>query len=175
MDNNAIEGVTTSPPQPQAAPKEEPKKPALETYATFKARIEQELTNLLNEEHADHLYYVRINKGKASILLQGQRHTAPSIFPRIFSGKHELIAFVKQKAPDLDSGKFKEIFFFLDQGYIVIRKGSRIDYVVLIGNDQNKANQGRLLAARAATFIRKSAIQRRNKRLMQQSQRSSGH
>ena len=68
----------------------------------------------------------------------------------------------------MDSGKFKEIFFFLERGYIVIRKGSRIDYVVLIGNDQNKANQGRLLAARAATFIRKSAIERRNKRIMYQ-------
>ena len=175
VDNNAIEGVTTPYQQPREVPKEEPRKEVLETYKAFKARVEQDLTNLLNEEHADHLYYTRINKGKASILLQGQRHATPSIFPKIFASKHELIVFVKQKAPDLDSGKFKEIFFFLEQGYIVIRKGSRIDYVVLIGNDQNKANQGRLLAARAATLIRKSAIERRNKRLMQQSRTSAGH
>ena len=49
-----------------------------------------------------------------------------------------------------------------------IRKGSRIDYVVFIGNEQDKANQGRLLAAQAATFIRKSAIERRNKRVLDQ-------
>ena len=75
---------------------------------------------------------------------------------------------MKQKAPDLDSGKFKEIFFFLETGYIVIRKGTRIDYVVLIGHDQDNIRQGRLSAARAATMIRKSAIERRNKRVMYQ-------
>jgi CheY-like chemotaxis protein len=172
VDNTEIEGVTTAPSKP---PKkvEEPPRDKLETYTQFKTRMERELTALLNEEHADYFYYVRTNKGKASILLQGQREHAAAIFPRVFAGKRELIQFVKQKAPDLDSGKFKEIFFFLEQGYIVIRKGSRIDYVVLIGSDQNKANQGRLLAARVATFIRKSAIQRRNKRVMVQASSAS--
>ncbi len=171
VDSTDIEGVTAAPAQTPAA-KEKPKD-KLETYAQFKGRIEHELIVLLNEEHADHFYYVRINKGKASILLQGQRENAVAVFPGVFSGKRELIQFVKQKAPDLDSGKFKEIFFFLEQGYIVIRKGSRIDYVVLIGNDQDKANQGRLLAARVATFIRKSAIERRNKRIMVQAKQPS--
>jgi hypothetical protein len=171
VDNNEIEGVAAA-PAPPPPPKEKPKD-TLETYAQFKTRIERELVKLLNEEHADHFYYVRINKKKASILLQGQRERANTVFPTIFAGKRELIMFVKQKAPDLNSGKFKEIFFFLEQGYIVIRKGSRIDYVVLIGSDQNKANQGRLLAARVATFIRKSAIERRNKRVMVQTKQQS--
>jgi len=171
VDNNEIEGVATATPQVPKV-REEPQE-KLETYSQFKARIEKELVKLLNEEHADHFYYVRINKGKASILLQGERMNAVSVFPSIFDGKRDLITFVKQRSPDLNSGKFKEIFFFLEQGYIVIRKGSRIDYVVLIGSDQNKANQGRLLAARVATFIRKSAIERRNKRVMYQSKQKS--
>ncbi len=75
---------------------------------------------------------------------------------------------MKQKAPDLNSGKFKEIFYFLSEGYIVIRKGTRIDYVVLIGQDQENAKQGRLSAARAATMVRKAAIERRNKRVTHQ-------
>jgi len=166
VDNTDLEGVTGE--HDEAPVVEEKPEEKLESYTQFKERIEKELMALLNEEHADHFYYARINKGKASILLQGQREKAAPVFPVVFAGKRELIHFVKQKAPDLDSGKFKEIFFFLEQGYIVIRKGSRIDYVVLIGNDQEKANQGRLLAARVATFIRKAAIERRNKRVMVQ-------
>lgn len=168
VDHNEIEGVSNPPPKP---PKKK-QKPEFESYAEFKMRLERELSKLLAEEHADRIYYVRINKGKASILLQGKSPTSSQAVSSVFTNKKELIAFVKQKAPDLDSGKFKEIFFFLEQGYIVIRKGSRIDYVVLIGHDQNKANQGRLLAARGATFIRKSAIERRNKRIMQQQQKA---
>lgn len=175
VDNTDIGDVTTpeeGPPPPTEKPEDQPKE-TLETYGQFKERMERELVALLTEEHADHFYYVRINNGKASILLQGQRENAAAVFPGVFAGKRELIHFIKEKAPDLDSGKFKEIFFFLEHGYIVIRKGSRIDYVVLIGNDQNKANQGRLLAARVATFIRKSAIERRNKRAMMQTKSSS--
>lgn len=163
VDHNELEGVTGAAKAAKAEPAA-----AIESYANFKTQLERELVNLLNDQQTDHIYYVRLNKGKASILLQGQSSSAAAIFPSVFADKRELIGFVKQKAPDLDSGKFKEIFFFLDQGYIVIRKGSRIDYVVLIGKDQNKANQGRLLAARVATFIRKSAIERRNKRVVEQ-------
>jgi CheY-like chemotaxis protein len=168
VDHGEIEGVAG----PQKIQKEV-KKDELESYAAFKTRLEGALKKLLREKHAERLYYVRINKGKASILLRGVSANPSSTFSRVFKDNKELIVFVKQKAPDLDSGKFKEIFFFLEQGYIVIRKGSRIDYVVLIGNDQNKANQGRLLTARAATFIRKSAIERRNKRIMAQQKRKT--
>jgi CheY-like chemotaxis protein len=168
VDNTEMEGVA-GPQKPQ----KKVRTPEFESYAAFKTRLETELTKLLHEKHAERLYYVRINKGKASILLQGISANPSPAFSNVFANNKELIAFVKQKAPDLDSGKFKEIFFFLDRGYIVIRKGSRIDYVVLIGNDQNKANQGRLLAARAATFIRKSAIERRNKRIMYQQTRKA--
>ena len=168
VDHGEIEGVAA-----QQKVQKKVRKDGLESYAAFKARLESELTKLLHEKHAERLYYVRINKGKASILLRGVSANPSSTFSRVFKDNKELIMFVKQKAPDLDSGKFKEIFFFLERGYIVIRKGSRIDYVVLIGNDQNKANQGRLLTARAATFIRKSAIERRNKRIMSQQKRKA--
>jgi len=169
VDHGEIEGVTAN----QQKTEKKVQKDKFESYAAFKARLETELTKLLHEEHAERMYYVRINKGKASILLQGVGANPSPTFSNVFRDNKELIAFVKQKAPDLDSGKFKEIFFFLEQGYIVIRKGSRIDYVVLIGNDQNKANQGRLLTARAATFVRKSAIERRNKRIMHQQERKA--
>lgn len=160
VDNKEIAGVTG------AAEASKPPAPAFESYAAFKEKLEQELVTLIQETQVDSIYYVRINKGKASILLQGQ--LAPSSSLKIFTDKKDLISFVKQKAPDLDSGKFKEIFFFLETGYIVIRKGTRIDYVVLIGHDQDNIRQGRLSAARAATMIRKSAIERRNKRVMYQ-------
>ena len=160
VDNKEIAGVTG------AAEATKPPAPEFESYATFKEKLEQELVTLIQETQVDSIYYVRINKGKASILLQGQ--LAPSSSLKIFTDKKDLISFVKQKAPDLDSGKFKEIFFFLETGYIVIRKGTRIDYVVLIGHDQDNIRQGRLSAARAATMIRKSAIERRNKRVMYQ-------
>jgi len=168
VDNTEIEGVT----RPQ---KTQPKKvpvPELESYNAFKTKLETELKRLLQDKQAERIYYVRINKGKASILLKGLSSNPSPTFSNVFTDQKELITFVKQKAPDLDSGQFKEIFFFLSQGYIVIRKGSRIDYVVLLGNDQNKANQGRLLAAQVATFIRKSAIERRNKRVLQQQQKT---
>ena len=160
VDNKEIAGVTG------AAEASKPPAPVFESYAAFKEKLEQELVTLIQETQVDSIYYVRINKGKASILLQGQ--LAPSSSLKIFTDKKDLISFVKQKAPDLDSGKFKEIFFFLETGYIVIRKGTRIDYVVLIGHDQDNIRQGRLSAARAATMIRKSAIERRNKRVMYQ-------
>ena len=126
------------------------------------------MTNLVNETQVDSIHYVRLNKGKASILLKGFRSNPPQTPLQVFKDNHELVAFVKQKAPDLNSGKFKEIFYFLHEGYIVIRKGTRIDYVVLIGQDQDNAKQGRLSAARAATMIRKAAIERRNKRVTHQ-------
>ena len=160
VDNKEIAGVTG------AEEASKPPAPVFESYAAFKGKLEQELVTLIQETQVDSIYYVRINKGKASILLQGQ--LAPSSSLKIFTDKKDLISFVKQKAPDLDSGKFKEIFFFLETGYIVIRKGTRIDYVVLIGHDQDNIRQGRLSAARAATMIRKSAIERRNKRVMYQ-------
>lgn len=163
VDNTEIETVTG-----QAPPKKAPPVPAFESYAAFKTRVEQELTNLINEAHVESIHYVRINKGKASILLRGMRTNRSSAPLNVFKDHKELLTFVRQKAPDLNSGKFTEIFFFLDQGYIVIRKGTRIDYVVLIGSDQDHAKQGRLSAARAATLIRKAAIDRRNKRLQHQ-------
>lgn len=160
VDNTEIEGVTNA-PKPEV-----PRLPTLETYTEFKRNLEKELTNLIDESHVESIHYVRLNKGKASILLKGIRSASSSAPLNVFPDNHELITFVKQKAPDLNSGRFKEIFYFLDEGYIVIRKGTRIDYVVLIGADQDKAKQGRLSAARAATMIRKSAIARRNKRLL---------
>jgi CheY-like chemotaxis protein len=163
VDNTEIAGVTASSKTPKKAPA-----PEVESYTAFKTKVEAELSKLLHEQHAERIYYVRINKGKASILLRGVNSSPAARVSNIFTDPKELIAFVKQKAPDLDSGKFKEIFFFLAKGYIVIRKGSRVDYVVFIGNGQDKANQGRLLAAQAATFIRKSAIERRNKRVLHQ-------
>ena len=167
VDNTEIEGVTGKP-----AP-EKPQEPEFESYPSFKARLEKELTNLVNETQVESIHYVRINKGKASILLQGIRSTPASSSIQFFNDNQELVTFVKQKAPDLNSGKFKEIFFFLDEGYIVIRKGTRIDYVVLIGPNQDKAKQGRLSAARAATLIRKAAIERRNKRIMYQQKKQA--
>ena len=163
IDDKNIADVTTEEPKVQA----EAEKPKLESYADFKARLEKELINLIDENKVESIHYVRINKGKASILLQGHHSNSPAPL-KVFKDKKELVAFVRQKAPDLDSGKFKEIFFFLEAGYIVIRKGTRIDYVVLIGNDQDNVRQGRLSAARAATLIRKAAIERRNKRVMHQ-------
>lgn len=163
VDNTEIEGVTARQPPP-----EEPKEPAVESYAQFKTRLEKELTNLVDETHVESIHYVRLNKGKASILLKGFRTTPAPSSLKVFQNNQELVAFVKEKAPDLNSGKFKEIFYFLDEGYIVIRKGTRIDYVVLIGHDQDKAKQGRLSAARAATMIRRAAIERRNTRVMEQ-------
>lgn len=162
VDNTEIEGMTGEKPPKQ------PSKPEFESYTSFKTKLEIELMNLANETLVERIYYVRINKGKASILLRGKRSQPSSTTSKVFADDKEFVRFVKQKAPDLDSGKFKEIFFFLEVGYIVIRKGSRIDYVVLIGGDQEKIKQGRLSAARAATLIRKSAIDRRNKRVMSQ-------
>ncbi len=161
VDNTEIETVTRA----QAPPPPKPDQ-TFESYASFKTRLEQELINVVNETRVESVHYVRINKGKASILLRGIR-TNRSMPPlNIFDNHKELLMFVQQKAPDLNSGKFKEIFFFLDQGYIVIRKGTRIDFVVLIGTDQDSMKQGRLSAARATTLIRKAAIDRRNKRLV---------
>lgn len=162
VDSTEIEGVTAR------VSREEPKAPVFESYAIFKTRLEKELTNLVNETQVESIHYVRLNKGKASILLKGFRSNPPQTPLNVFKDNHELVSFVKRKAPDLNSGKFKEIFYFLDEGYIVIRKGTRIDYVVLIGQDQENAKQGRLSAARAATMIRKAAIERRNKRVTQQ-------
>ncbi|GAK57427.1 response regulator receiver protein [Candidatus Vecturithrix granuli] len=162
VDSTEIEGVTAR------VSREEPKVPVFESYTAFKTGLEKELTNLVNETQVDSIHYVRLNKGKASILLKGFRSNPPQTPLRVFKDNHELVTFVKQKAPDLNSGKFKEIFYFLDEGYIVIRKGTRIDYVVLIGQDQDNAKQGRLSAARAATMIRKAAIERRNKRITHQ-------
>jgi CheY-like chemotaxis protein len=161
VDNTELENATGIKP-----PEEKPEQYRLESYAEFKTRVEQELNNLVGEAQVETIHYVRINKGKASILLKGTRSNSTLAAEPIFRDNHELISFVKQKAPDLNSGKFKEIFFFLDQGYIVIRKGTRIDYVVLIGSDQDSAKQGRLSAARAATLIRKAALERRNKRIL---------
>ena len=164
VDNKEIAGVTGAAEEPAAAPSA----PEFESYAAFKVKLEQELVSVIQETQVHSIYYVRLNKGKAAILLQGQTDNADAAALKVFQDKKDLISFVKQKAPDLDSGKFKEIFFFLEIGYIVIRKGTRIDYVVLIGNDQDNIRQGRLSAARAATLIRKAAIDRRNKRIMHQ-------
>ncbi|MCP4404264.1 MAG: response regulator [bacterium] len=163
IDDKNITDVTTG----ESEVKAEPEPPKLESYTDFKIRLQKELINLVDENKVESIYYVRLNKGKASILLQGHHSNSPAPL-KVFKDKKELVAFVREKAPDLDSGKFKEIFFFLEEGYIVIRKGTRIDYVVLIGNDQDNVRQGRLSAARAATLIRKTAIERRNKRVMHQ-------
>jgi hypothetical protein len=163
VDTTEIEGVTG-----RLKPSQQPSVPKFESYASFKARLEKELVALVNETNVETIHYVRINKGKTSVLLQGKRSKSSSTLLKVFNDDKDLMAFVKQKAPDLNSGKFKEIFFFLEKGYIVIRKGTRIDYVVLIGSDQDNTKQGRLSAARAATLIRKAAIDRRNKRLMYQ-------
>ncbi len=163
VDNKEIAGV-----KGEAEPPAQPKVLEFESYSDFKVRLEKEMTTLVNENRVESIHYVRINKGKASILLNGTASNSASPPLQVFKGKRELVSFVKQKAPDLDSGKFKEIFFFLEQGYIVIRKGTRIDYVVLIGKDQDSVRQGRLSAARAATLIRKAAIERRNRRIMHQ-------
>ena len=143
-------------------------KPEFESYPAFKAKLEGELASLINETQTDSIHYVRISKGKASILLQGFRSNPTPQTLSVFKNNQDLVDFVQQKAPDLDTGKFKEIFFFLEERYLVIRKGTRIDYVVLVGSDQDKVKQGRLAAARAATLIRKAAIDRRNKRVMYQ-------
>ncbi len=164
VDNKEIAGVTGAAQEAAVAPPA----PEFESYAAFKVKLEQELVSLIQETQVHSIYYVRLNKGKAAILLQGQTDNEAAAALKVFQDKKDLISFVKQKAPDLDSGKFKEIFFFLETGYIVIRKGTRIDYVVLIGSDQDNIRQGRLSAARAATLIRKAAIDRRNKRIMHQ-------
>ena len=117
VDHGEIEGVAG----PQKIQKEV-KKDELESYAAFKTRLESELKKLLHEKHAERLYYVRINKGKASILLRGVSANPSSTFSTVFKDNKELIVFVKQKAPDLDSGKFKEIFFFLKGETKVISK-----------------------------------------------------
>ncbi len=164
VDSTEIEGVTGA---------KKAQIPEIEPYSSFKVKLENQLTNLLQETHAERIYYVRIMKGKTSVLLQGISANPSSAMSKAFADKKELITFVKQKAPDLNSGKIKEIFFLLARGYIVIRKGSRIDYVVLIGSDQEKMQQGRLLAARAATLIRKAAIERRNNRVMSQQKKKA--
>jgi hypothetical protein len=164
VDSTEIEGVTAA---------KKAQIPEIEPYSAFKTKLESQLTSLLHETHAERIYYIRINKGKASILLQGISTNPSSVMTKVFADKKELTVFVKQKAPDLNSGKIKEIFFLLARGYIVIRKGSRIDYVVLIGSDQDKMQQGRLIAARAATLIRKAAIERRNNRMMSQQKKKA--
>ena len=164
VDDKEIAKVAAEKPKPP--PK--PKVAEFESYAAFRARLEKELVNLASETQVESIHYVRINKGRMSVLLQGIHSNSSSPPLKVFKDKHELVAFVKEKSPDLDSGRFKELFFFLEQGYIVIRKGTRIDYVVLIDNDPDNVSQGRLSAARAATLIRKAAIERRNKRIMHQ-------
>ncbi len=165
VDSTDIANVTGKGKAMPAAPVV---KPEFESYPAFKAKLEGELASLINETQTDSIHYVRISKGKASILLQGFRSNPTPQTLSVFKNNQDLVDFVQQKAPDLDTGKFKEIFFFLEERYLVIRKGTRIDYVVLVGSDQDKVKQGRLAAARAATLIRKAAIDRRNKRVMYQ-------
>lgn len=134
---------------------------SLESYQEFKARLERELSALLEGEPATQLFYVR-TKDRVFILLKVVKNLREEI--STFKSEKELLSFVQKRTADFINGKFLEISFFFEKGYVNIRRIGRNDYIVLLGSDQERSKQGRLLTARAATLIRKAALERRNKR-----------
>jgi len=158
---------TTKPLKPPKPPKTLPQPaPSLESYEKFKARLGAELSELLNHSTALQLLYIRV-KEKASILLKGEnkKKSKPSQDFNPFKSEKELLAFVRSRVQDFDDNHLKEIFFFLQKGYLLMRKWSKSDYIVVLDPDPEQSQQGRLLAAQAATTIRKAAMERRSKRL----------
>jgi CheY-like chemotaxis protein len=144
----------------------------VEPYPKFKARLEEELSELLENSTALQIFYIRI-KDKASILLRGKKKNKPPktrLF-NTFKSEKELLTFVESKAQNF-VGKLKEVFFFLQEGYLLLRKWGKSDYIVIMDPDSDQSHQGRLLAAQAATMIRKAAVERRNKRLATTQDRS---
>ncbi|HWP45868.1 MAG TPA: response regulator [Candidatus Limnocylindrales bacterium] len=139
--------------------------PVIEPYPKFKARLEEELSQLLENSTAFQIFYIRI-KDKASILLRGQKkNKSPKTQPfNPFKSEKELLTFVESKAQNFVS-KLKDVFFFLQEGYLLLRKWGKSDYIVILDPDSDQSHQGRLLAAQAATIIRKAAVERRNQRL----------
>jgi CheY-like chemotaxis protein len=139
--------------------------PGIEPYPKFKARLEEELSQLLENSTAFQILYIRI-KGKASILLRGQKKNKSSKTQPFnpFKSEKELLTFVESKAQNF-VGKLKDVFFFLQEGYLLLRKWGKSDYIVILDPDSDQSHQGRLLAAQAATIIRKAAVERRNQRL----------
>ncbi len=142
-----------------------PSTPVVEPYSKFKARLEEELSQLLENSTALQILYVRI-KDKASILLRGKKKNKPpkaQLF-NPFKSEKELLTFVESKAQNF-VGKLKDVFFFLQEGYLLLRKWGKSDYILILDPDSDQSHQGRLLAAQATTIIRKAAVERRNKRL----------
>jgi CheY-like chemotaxis protein len=163
VDSREVLDTTSSTIQSLPASISQPA-PVLDPYSKFKADLEEELGNLLENSTTFQLFYIRI-KGKPAILLRSvkkKKSQKPDLF-NPFKSEKELLNFVGSKAQDF-VGKLKEIFFFLQKGYLLMRKWGQSDYIVILDSDQDQSHQGRLLAAQAATFIRKAALERREKR-----------
>jgi CheY-like chemotaxis protein len=136
---------------------------SVESYQEFKANLEKELSRLLQSETASQLFYVRV-KAKIFVLLKVMKGSGKEI--SAFKNEKELLTFVQKRTSDFLNGKFLEISFSFEKGYVNIRRIGRMDYIVLLGSDQEKSKQGRLLTAQAATVIKKAALKRRNKRFL---------
>lgn len=132
----------------------------LEPYEEFKANLEKELLELIKSSTATQLFYIRV-KNKASVLLKAMK--TPGKFG-LFKDEKEFLTFIQKRSADFMNGKFLEISFFFDKGYLNMRRIGRGDFIVLLDPYQDKPKEGRLITAQAATIIRKAALERKNKR-----------
>ena len=132
----------------------------LESYEEFKANLEKELLELIKSSTATQLFYVRV-KTKTFVLLKVMK--TPGQFG-LFKDEKEFLTFVQKRSSDFMNGKFLEISFFFDKGYVNMRRIGRGDFIVLLDPYQDKPKEGRLITAQAATIIRKAALERRSKR-----------
>jgi CheY-like chemotaxis protein len=132
-----------------------------ESYQEFKANLEKELLELLKNVTANQLFYMRI-KNKPFALLKVIKSDTQKI--SFFKNEKDFLDFIQKRTSDFANGKFVEISFFFEKGYINIRHIGRADYIVLLDPDQERAKEGRLVTAQAATIIRKAVVERRNKR-----------
>lgn len=132
----------------------------LESYKEFKANLERELLELIKSSTATQLFYVRV-KTKTFVLLKVMK--TPGKFG-LFKDEKEFLTFVQKRSADFMNGKFLEISFFFEKGYVNMRRIGRGDFIVLLDPYQDKPKEGRLITAQAATIIRKAALERRSKR-----------
>jgi len=135
---------------------------SLESYQEFKANLEKELLELLKSATVGQLFYVRV-KEKVSVLLKVMKGAEGAF--HLFQNEKQLLAFIQKRAADFTNGRFMEISFFFEEGYVNIRRIAKADYIVLLSPDHEKSGQGRLITAQAATLLKKAALERRNKRV----------
>ncbi len=132
----------------------------LESYEEFKANLEKELLELIKSSTATQLFYIRV-KTKTFVLLKAMKTSGKF---GLFKDEKEFLTFVQKRSADFMNGKFLEISFFFDKGYVNMRRIGRGDFIVLLDPYQDKPKEGRLITAQAATIIRKAALERRSKR-----------